>query len=347
MSKRIRGFLIAAAFLVLWIAGHFLLLREWGFSLRESITDAVVSNFINILCCAAVYVNLRYYRPARSRYLYFLLVCAMISAVGAAASRYVLGKFPNSEEYRLLLGRSTGLRFDLLLLLTCCVALISELWHTIQERREQEKREVNAARMAREAELFRLQQQLQPHFLFNSLNSISALVKSEPAQARKMILQLSEFLRGTLRKDEQHYVPLCDELKHLELYLEIEKVRFGHRLNTRIERDETVDDQPIPHMILQPAVENAIKFGLYDTTGEVTIQIQARLTDNYTVVTIKNPFDPETSSPQQGTGFGLHSTQRRLFLLYSRNDLLSTEIDGNIFTTTIKIPAHDKSIDHR
>ena len=91
-------------------------------------------------------------------------------------------------------------------------------------------------------------------------------------------------------------------------------------------------------MLLQPLVENAIKFGLYDTTEAVTITIDAARENNYLVVTIQNPFDPETSSPKQGTGFGLSSVQRRLFLLFSRSDLLSTRHTNNLFTTVIKIP---------
>jgi sensor histidine kinase YesM len=91
-------------------------------------------------------------------------------------------------------------------------------------------------------------------------------------------------------------------------------------------------------MLLQPLVENAIKFGLYDTTEPVTITIEAASENNYLVITIQNPFDPETSSPKQGTGFGLSSVQRRLYLLFVRNDLLSTSYTDNQFTTVIKIP---------
>ena len=91
-------------------------------------------------------------------------------------------------------------------------------------------------------------------------------------------------------------------------------------------------------MLLQPLVENAIKFGLYDTTEEVTISITAAQENNYLVVSIQNPFDPETSSPKQGTGFGLSSVQRRLYLMFARHDLLNTQHTENQFTTIIKIP---------
>jgi len=91
-------------------------------------------------------------------------------------------------------------------------------------------------------------------------------------------------------------------------------------------------------MLLQPVVENAIKFGLYDTTGEVMISIRATKQDNYLEVTVQNPFDPETSQPLKGTGFGLASIQRRLFLLFARHDLLKTQKENDHFITTILIP---------
>jgi LytS/YehU family sensor histidine kinase len=186
--------------------------------------------------------------------------------------------------------------------------------------------------------LYKLRQQLQPHFLFNSLNSISALITIQPAQARKMIQQLSDFLRGTLKREDNQWISLEDELQHLQLYLDIEKVRFGHRLNTTMIKEETTGKLQLPSMLLQPLVENAIKFGLYDTTEPVTISVVAAQENNYLVITIQNPFDPETSSPKQGTGFGLSSVQRRLYLLFARNDLLHTRHTDNQFTTVIKIP---------
>jgi LytS/YehU family sensor histidine kinase len=212
------------------------------------------------------------------------------------------------------------------------------LWYNLEEQQENEKRKNSAEKLARDAELYNLRQQLQPHFLFNSLNSISALVCSEPEQARKMIQQLSDFLRGSIKKDEQTRVPLSEELEYLQLYLDIEKVRFGHRLTALVESDDSSRTLYIPSLLLQPIVENAIKFGLYDTTDDVTIRISSEAIQKELVLKVTNPFDPETSSPRRGTGFGLNSVQRRLYLLYARNDLLTTSVSGNLFTTTIKIP---------
>src|SRR5690606_3342986 len=151
------------------------------------------------------------------------------------------------------------------------ITAISWMWFFMNEQQELQLRSADMEKLAREAELTTLRQQLQPHFLFNSLNSISALAGSRPEEARKMIQQLSDFLRGTIKRDDHSMILLREEFHHLQLYLEIEKVRFGHRLDTQIQQSEDVETLKLPALILQPIVENAIKFGLYDTIGKITI----------------------------------------------------------------------------
>ena len=216
--------------------------------------------------------------------------------------------------------------------------MMSLLLFTQEEEQTINERRADMERLSKEAELFKLRQQLQPHFLFNSLNSISALTGSQPEKARHMIQQLSDFLRGTLKRDEQRWNTLEEEIQYLRLYLDIEKVRFGHRLQTEISYSDEILQCKLPALLLQPVVENAIKFGLYDTTGDVLIKLTATAENNYLKIWLQNPFDPETSIPRAGTGFGLSSIQRRLFLLFARQDLLKTEKDQTHFITTILIP---------
>jgi LytS/YehU family sensor histidine kinase len=218
------------------------------------------------------------------------------------------------------------------------MATLSLLWHTLKEQQLVDTRKIDAERLSKDAELFKLRQQLQPHFLFNSLNSISALTVSQPQKARHMIQQLSDFLRGTLRKDEHQWNTLQEELEYLSLYLDIEKVRFGHRLQTNIINEDVTLQMKLPALLLQPIVENAIKFGLYDTIEDVTISINTKNIDGLLQVTVSNPYDATTAQPMQGTGFGLSSIERRLFLLFARHDLLKTEASQQQFTTTILIP---------
>src|SRR5690606_11170400 len=142
------------------------------------------------------------------------------------------------------------------------MTIMNVLWNIQRNNNEYEKRKADAEKMAREAELYNLRQQLQPHFLFNSLNSIIALISNKPDQARKMVFQLSDFLRGTLHKDDQKLLNISEELEQLQLYLDIEKVRFGHRLNVDLNINEISTGSKLQPMIIHTLFVNTIKYGL-------------------------------------------------------------------------------------
>ena len=282
---------------------------------------------------------MKYYLPKNEKYWFILAISFVLSCVWLLVIRSMLWYiFKNDQHYTVTLQQSSTVRFGFAFLMIGCMSTISLLWYTQKDQQRTDTQQKEIQQLAKDAELFKLRQQLQPHFLFNSLNSISALTATQPEKARHMIQQLSDFLRGTLKKDDQHKSSLKEELQYLELYLDIEKVRFGHRLNTEISVEENIQQMELPSLILQPVVENAIKFGLYDTIGEVTISITAKKVDETLVVTVQNPFDAETAQPLQGKGFGLASIKRRLFLLFARQDLLQTKTEDNYFITTIIIP---------
>lgn len=321
-------------------AGTFYLL---GFGWKTALTDSAVGNILLFFASLVVSNTLRFYQPGKGRYFNVVAWCILLSGIWVFLSRWVLlYMMGESTVYADILDKSLLIRGCIGFLLISGTALISMLWYTMHDQKDNERRKADAEKLAREAELFNLRQQLQPHFLFNSLNSISALVGRRPEEARTMIHQLSDFLRGTLKKAENEFVKLEEELQHLQLYLDIEKVRFGHRLNTEVNKAEGCENLELPAMILQPLVENAIKFGLYDTTGQVTISINASCVPGYLVLTIQNPYDINTVRPKSGTGFGLTGIKRRLYLLFARTDLLETSGENNIFTTTVKIPQYDK-----
>lgn len=311
----------------------------FGFSPETSLIDGSVSTVLLAIACYLIGNNLRYYRPEKNRYLLMLMYCAILASIWLLINHWTLDSIVLTDpHYSEFLYNSLPVRFFLGLLIIGLMSMVSVVWYTQQDQKETEKRKIEAETLARDAELYNLRQQLQPHFLFNSLNSITALIGSRPEEARKMIHQLSDFLRGTLKKEDQQPVSLIDELEHLQLYLDIEKVRFGHRLSTEISYSETCKTKLLPPMLLQPIVENAIKFGLYDTTGIVTISIFAECVENELHVTVQNPYDPDTTRPKHGTGFGLSGVKRRLHLLFGRTDLLETTSYPHIFTTTVKIP---------
>ena len=327
---------------VCWLAlsmDHILVLHWLHMPWKVAIIDSLISNGILFFCCLLVMNTLRYYLPRREQYIHIFIWCILLTVIWFVLSKWLLTiSLGNYEGYRNLLHYSLAIRFSIGFLLLGLMTMICVLWYNWGEQKENEIRRTDAEKLAREAELFKLRQQLQPHFLFNSLNSINALIGSRPAEARKMVQQLSDFLRGTIKKEEQQWVNLREELQYLQLYLEIEKVRFGNRLTTIVDSTQETFDMKLPALLLQPIVENAIKFGLYDTTGDTVIRIDSFQENSELVIRVQNPFDPETSSPQQGTGFGLKSVQRRLYLLFARTDLLITQAKDNIFITTVKIP---------
>ncbi|MCI0750882.1 MAG: histidine kinase, partial [Flammeovirgaceae bacterium] len=282
--------------LVLVLVEAYATMSSFGFSLKVALLDAVSINLLIATAWWIIFNAFRYYRPSASQ-AFYIVVWSLAEAVICEWIHYFLMRnvLPNETSYLDFLSHSHMVRGLIVWLMIMLVAILSWMWYFLRDLRDSEQREQDAARLAREAELARLRQQLQPHFLFNSLNSISALAGSQPEEARKMIQQLSDFLRGTVKRDDQQLISLQEELKHLELYLEIEKVRFGHRLKTEVVKDDKSLNLKLPALLLQPVVENAIKFGLYDTIGEIVIRIEAKAENSQLVLTVTNPFDPSTA----------------------------------------------------
>jgi two-component system, LytTR family, sensor kinase len=333
-------------FIAVYVSGGFIftfvqiyILRSFEVPVYIAVTDAVLNQSFILIASISTYNIIRFYRPARDNVFYTRLWVLLLT-IGVTVGFHATVKliFRDEEAYLQLIKAAKPVRYFINFLIITILSIFIYMWFYLKDARLKQTNLAVAEALTKEAELVSLRQQLQPHFLFNSLNSISALVGTRPEEARKMIHQLSEFLRGTLRKDDQKTFSLGDEIQHLQLYLDIEKVRFGHRLSTTISAAEGTLQAKIPPLILQPLVENAIKFGLYDIAGEVNISVDCTLDNNYLSVTITNPFDVKTSTPKKGAGFGLSSVQRRLYLLHARNDLLTIQHQDNLFTITVKIP---------
>ena len=329
---------------ILALTEFFLVLKWLGLSWQVAIIDSSIS-IVSLLMFSLLIMNtLRFYTPRRERYVNILTWCLFLMGVWLAINHLLLlltaGHF---DGYHQFLKNSMPVWGSIALLILGCVSLISVVWFNSEEQKQMDERKTNAEKLSKEAELFKLRQQLQPHFLFNSLNSINALIGIKPDEARKMVQQLSDFLRGTMRREENQFIKFADELEYLKLYLEIEKVRFGYRLTTEMDISDDSGSWRIPAMLIQPLMENAIKFGLYGTTGQVTILLRARVIDKHLVVAVMNPYDADMQMPQ-GTGFGLNSVKRRLYLLFARNDLVEVNKEKNSFVVVIRIPATEEPI---
>ena len=194
--------------------------------------------------------------------------------------------------------------------------------------------------LAREAELKALRAQIDPHFLFNSLNSISALTSSDPQGARNMCVLLAEFFRNCVKLGKEESVPLSQELDMAGQYLEIERIRYGTRLTARIDVAKGCDTCLVPPLILQPLVENAVRYGIHSRTGPGSVELTANCTDGILSIRVENPFD-EDSRRSKGTGVGLVNVRRRLRTLFASQADLNTNSNQGIFSAELNLPCID------
>jgi len=206
-----------------------------------------------------------------------------------------------------------------------------------ENARNAENKQSELTALAREAELSALRARIDPHFLFNSLNAVASLCGSDPSLARRMSILLAEFLRSSLRMDGQRTIPLADEWRLGMKYLEIEKVRFGDRMVVEAAIDERAGVFPVPPLILQPLLENAVKHGISGLVEGGTIRVQAHEAGGKLHLEIENPID-EDRSTIDGEGIGLANVTRRLDVLYGREASLERRLAGGLFCVFIVLP---------
>ncbi|MGA2882673.1 MAG: sensor histidine kinase [Bryobacteraceae bacterium] len=208
---------------------------------------------------------------------------------------------------------------------------------SVESSKEAETREQEALTLARESELKALKAQINPHFLFNSLNSISALATVDGPRARDMCIKLSDFLRTTLKLGEKQSITLADELALAKAYLEVEQVRFGARLRVEIASDADCDHCVVPSLVLQPLVENAVKHGIAGLVNGGTIRIEAHCGNGRLQLQIINEFDHD-SPAASGHGLGLRNVRDRLRALYENRARVDTTATGDQFVVELEIP---------
>jgi two-component system sensor histidine kinase AlgZ len=203
-------------------------------------------------------------------------------------------------------------------------------------RAEQHSMELQV--LAREAELRALRAQVHPHFLFNSLNSISALVSADPARAREMCVLLAEFFRKTLALGEKPGVALDEELAVARTYLSIEALRLGTRLSVEEGVDDAARGCLVPPLLLQPLVENAVRHGIATRPDGGVLRIEARTDGQRMRISVENPFDPD-APPRPGVGVGLANVRRRLLAGYGDRARVDAQSSEGRFRVAISMPA--------
>jgi two-component system, LytTR family, sensor histidine kinase AlgZ len=245
-----------------------------------------------------------------------------------------LGTHANYKLYAEVQSRLYGVGFS--------YYLLGVAFHYLQfaQRASQEAQEraLESSVRAREAELSALKAQINPHFLYNSLNSISALTSIDPGRAREMCVSLADFLRLTLGMGEKAVIPLREEVSLLEKYCAIEKVRFGERLTIKQDIAEEAKDCLLPPLLLQPLFENAVVHGIAQLPEGGWIRLHAARNGVRMSVTVENSWDHEAGSSRKN-GVGLKNVQRRLEARYGNEAQLSAKAEEDVFRVTLSFPA--------
>jgi two-component system sensor histidine kinase AlgZ len=203
---------------------------------------------------------------------------------------------------------------------------------------EAQARAVESSVRARDAELSALKAQINPHFLYNSLNSISALTTIDPTRAREMCVSLADFLRLTLGMGEKAVIPLREEMGLVEKYCAIEKVRFGERLKIREEIAEEAKECLLPPLLLQPLFENAVVHGIAQMPEGGWILMRAMRNGERMSVMVENSWDPEAGGSRKN-GVGLKNVQRRLEARYGNDASLQAKAEDEVFRVSLSFPA--------
>ena len=222
----------------------------------------------------------------------------------------------------------------LTVLVTLTYMLSTALHYAFQEIESSRRAEL----LAREAQLKALKAQINPHFLFNSLNSISALTSIDPGRAREMCIGLADFLRASLRLGERDTVPFGEELALTNMYLGVEQARFGNRLRLVRDIDPGCDACEVPALLIQPLVENAVKHGIAMMADGGQISISGHCERDMFRFSVSNPFDPE-APVQARNGIGLRNVRARLEARYGSAAKMQIDATDHDYRVTVTFPA--------
>jgi two-component system, LytTR family, sensor kinase len=210
-------------------------------------------------------------------------------------------------------------------------------WKIWQKGQTEQENSLRSAALTQKAQLEMLRYQLNPHFLFNALNSIRASVDEDANRAKQMITQLSEFLRHSLLSVEKKEIPLREELEAVQNYLAIEKIRFEEKLAVEYDVDKKAEDFSVPCFLLNPLVENAIKHGLQTNLKPLRIKVSAKLNGKNLVLTVSNTGKLENLTHSNGTKIGLKNVRERLEKLFGEKSSFELTQAGDLVIAKIEI----------
>ncbi len=314
----------------------------YSIPLTLSIADSLVFNFLFALFGLSLWYIVAHSRYNKSPILNALVThlssSALLVLIWISLGDFIISAFTGIDQnYDSFISAALPWRIISGLFYYSILVLI---YFTIKYYNDLQERAIHEARLneiIRATELDLLKSQINPHFLFNSLNSISSLTITNPQHAHEMIIKLSDFLRYTISQGSGSLVTLKEEINNVKRYLEIEQTRFGNKLEQKFSVNDECLDKQIPAMILQPLYENAVKHGVYESTETVVIETLCITENNVLKISILNNFDSSSIS-KKGTGMGIRNIDERLKLMYHQDYLLKTSKTENQFKVEILIP---------
>lgn len=280
-------------------------------------------------------------KKLEKQFLYFLLITLFFSIIGSLFFMQIL------LNYNLLNKRENEFLNNKVLLVASGIFsffvyffiwnLIYFIYHYVTKSRKQQLDTLRLESMVKELELKTIKAHINPHFIFNSLNSIRALVDENPQRAREAITELSNILRSSMQTEKMETVPLEKELLIIRDYLALENMRFEDRLKVEYDIDEDTLNQPVPPMMLQTLVENAIKHGISKQINGGVVLVKSAFTGDFHEMLVRNTG--QLNSINSETGFGLSSTTNRLNLIFGDKALFDIrQVNGSLVEARILIP---------
>jgi two-component system LytT family sensor kinase len=317
------------------------------FSLTVAFSDALLGSILFGLLGLIIWYPIRYIPFRKEAPIYSISAHVAAGLIVILAWLFIsvgiLGAiFSTDEKYRVYLSSSLYLRGIVGVMLYLVMVLIYYLVSYARTLRERGQAEEKLRTLVKESELNLLKSQINPHFLFNSLNSISSLIMSSPEEAREMIVRLSDFLRYSLKHRENEFVSIEEEIGRMNDYLLIERIRFGDKLSYRLDTSEECKNLKVPTMIMQPLIENAIKHGVYESLEPVSVEFKCKVKKDLLKLELTNNFDPESPS-KSGTGVGLQNVSERIRLTYDGEGSVIQSSKNGVFTVILYIPLDKKS----
>ena len=317
-------------------------LSATGLFFAYALIDSVIFNSLFALCIIPLWYPVRFnqwelrtWRFNVAAHFALASIVIFVWLLVGYSLGYLIGA--GNDEYMYFL--NVSIRWKTLegLLFYVVGILAYYLYIHIEQLKEKAANEIRLNKLIRDAELNMLKSQINPHFLFNSMNSVNSLILRNPEQAQMMLVALSDYLRYAVMATNSVYSRVAGEMDNIARYLSIEKLRFGDKLLYEPDIDPSCLNAEIPAMLLQPLFENAIKHGVYESLETVRIAVKITKEGQYLVIRLSNDFDEEGVSRKKGSGTGLQNIRERLRLLYGASATMQAKTEGSVFTVTLKI----------